>query len=64
MGHIQKATATVVALTITLVGATLVTAPMTLPASQQVVAHAHQWSAGHLHRIADDLRYAASSARA
>lgn len=64
MNHIQRATATAVALTITLVGATLVTAPMTLPASEQVVTHAHQWSAGHLHRIASDLRYAASSARA
>lgn len=64
MSHIQKATATVIALTITLVGATLVTAPMTLPDSRQAVAHAHQWSAGHLHRFAADLRYAATSARA
>jgi hypothetical protein len=64
MSHIQKVTATAIALTITLVGATLVTAPMTLPDSQQVVAHAHQWGAGHLHHIAADLRYAALSARA
>lgn len=63
MSHTQKATAATIALTLTLVGATLVTAPMTLPDSRQVLAHAHQWSAGHLHRIAADLRYA-SSARA
>ena len=64
MSHIQKATAAAIALTITLVGATLVSAPMALADSQQVVVHAHQWSAGHLHRIAADLRYVASSARA
>ena len=64
MSRIQKATATAMALTITLVGATLVTAPISLPDSQQVAAHAHQWSAQHLHRIAAGLRYAASSARA
>lgn len=64
MSRIQKATAAAAALTLTLVGATLVTAPMTLADSQQAMAHAHQWSAGHLHRIATDLRYAASTARA
>lgn len=63
MSHIQKATAAVIALTLTLVGATLATAPMTLPDSQQAVARAHQWSAGHLHHIADGLRNVASSAR-
>lgn len=61
MSRMQKATATAVALAITLVGATLVTAPMTLPATQNAVAHAHEWSAQHLHRIAAHLRYAASS---
>lgn len=64
MSQIQKATAVAIALTITLVGATLVTAPMSLPDSQHAVAHAHQWSADHLHRITADLRHAASSARA
>ena len=64
MNSIQKATASAIALTITLVGAALVTAPITLPGSRQVVTHAHEWSAGHFHRIATDLRYAASSARA
>ena len=64
MSQVQKATAAALALTITLVGATLVTAPLALPDSQQVVAHAHQWSAGHFHRIAAGLRYVASSARA
>jgi hypothetical protein len=64
MNHIQKATAAAIALTLTLAGATLVTAPLTLPDSQQAVAHAHQWSAGHLHRIANGLRYAALSVRA
>lgn len=64
MNRIQKATASAVALTITLVGAALVTAPITLPDSQRVVAHAHAWSAGHFHRIAADMRYAASSAQA
>ena len=64
MSHIQKATAAAIALTITLVGATLVTAPVALADSQQVVTQAHQWSAGHLHRIATDLQYATSYARA
>lgn len=64
MSHIQKATAAAVALTVTLVGATLATAPMTLPASQQAVVRAQQWGAGHFHRIATSVRYAASSARA
>lgn len=64
MSHIQKATAVAIAFTITLVGATLATAPLSLPDSQQAVAHAHQWSADHLHRITADLRHAASSARA
>jgi hypothetical protein len=63
MSRIQKATASAIALTITLVGATLVTAPMTLPGTQRAVAHAHAWSAGHLDRIAAGLRYGASSAR-
>lgn len=61
MSHVQKATAAAIALTLTLAGATLVTAPMTLADSQQFVAHAHQWSAGHLHRIAADLQYVAST---
>jgi hypothetical protein len=64
MSHVQKATASAIALAITLLGATLVTAPMALPGTEQMVAHAHQWSAGHVHRIAAGLRYAASSARA
>lgn len=64
MSRIQKATAAAIALTITLVGATLVTAPVALADSQQVVAQAQQWSTGHFHRIATDLRHAASSARA
>lgn len=64
MSQIQKATAAAIALTITLMGATLVTAPMTLTDSQRAVQHAHQWSATHLHHIAADLRYAASAARA
>jgi hypothetical protein len=63
MGQIHKATAAAIALTITLMGATLVTAPMTLSDSQRAVAHAHQWSANHLHHIATDLRYAAAAAR-
>lgn len=61
MNRLQKATASAIALTITLVGATLVTAPMTLPGTHSAVAHAHQWSAGHLHRIAAGLRYAAAT---
>ena len=64
MGQIHKATVAAIALAITLMGATLVTAPMTLSDSQRVVAHAHQWSAAHLHHIAADLRYVASSERA
>lgn len=64
MNPVQKATTAAIALSITLVGATLVTAPMALPASQQVVAQAHLWSSGHLHRIAAGLRYAASYTRA
>ena len=64
MNRIQKATVSAIALTITLVGATLVTAPITLPDSQRVVTHAHAWSAGQFHRIAADLRYASSSAQA
>jgi hypothetical protein len=63
MNHIQKATAAAIALTITLVGATLVNAPMALADSQQVVAHAHQGNADHLHRLAAELRHAASSVR-
>jgi hypothetical protein len=63
MGQIQKAAVAAIALTITLMGATLVTAPMTLADSQRVVAHAHQWSASRLHHIAADLRYAAASGR-
>ncbi|HEX5461550.1 MAG TPA: hypothetical protein VFX20_16430 [Steroidobacteraceae bacterium] len=64
MGQIQKATAAAIALTITLMGATLVTAPMTLSDSHRAVAHAQQWSTSHLHHIAAGLRYAASSTRA
>jgi hypothetical protein len=64
MNRIQKTTAAAIALAITLVGATLVSAPMALADSQQIVANAHQWSAGQFHRIATDLRDAASSARA
>jgi len=64
MSRVQKATASAIALTITLVGAVLVTAPLALPASQQVVAHAHHWSADRFHRVASDLRYTASSVRA
>lgn len=64
MNHILKSTAAALALTITLVGAPLVSAPMSLRDSQQVVAHAHQWSAGHFHRLASELRSVASSARA
>jgi hypothetical protein len=55
MNQIQKTTAAAIALAITLVGATLVSAPMALADSHQVVASAHQWS-GHFHRVAADLR--------
>jgi hypothetical protein len=64
MSQVQKTTAAAIACAITLVGATFVSAPLTLPDSQQVVAHAHQWSTGHLHRIAVDLRHAAVYPRA
>lgn len=64
MNRIQKATAAAIALTITLAGATLVTAPMALADSQQVAARAHDWSASHFHRLASDLRSAVSSVRA
>ncbi|HJS90457.1 MAG TPA: hypothetical protein VJ738_10875 [Steroidobacteraceae bacterium] len=52
MNRIQKATVAAIALTITLVGATLTTAPLALADSQQVVARAHHWSSVHLHRLA------------
>jgi len=58
MNQIQKTTAAAIALAITLVGGTFVSAPMAFADSHQVVASAHQWSAGHLHRIAADLRSA------
>jgi len=61
MNAIQKATAAAMALTITLVGATLATAPLTLPASQQVVSHAYHWSSSHHHVLASDQRAAVSS---
>lgn len=60
MNRIQKATAIAAALTISLVGATLVTAPMTLADSQHVVLQAHQWSANHVHHIANGLRHVVS----
>jgi len=58
MNPFRKTTAAAIALAITLAGATLVSAPMALADSHQVVASAHQWSAGHFHRIAADLRSA------
>jgi hypothetical protein len=64
MNRIQKTSVAAIALAITLVGATLVNAPMALADSQHAVASAHQWSAGHFHRIATDLRHAALYARA
>jgi len=64
MSRVQKATASAIALTITLVGGALVTAPLALPDSQQVVAHAHSWRADHFHRVASDARYTASPVRA
>jgi hypothetical protein len=64
MGHIQKATAAAIALTITLVGSTLAVAPMARADSQQIMARAHHWSASHFHRLAADLPSASSSARA
>jgi len=63
MNAIQKATTAAMALTITLVGATLVTAPLTLAASQQVVTRAYHWSSTHHHVLASDQQAAASSAR-
>jgi len=63
MSRIQKATAAAIALAITLVGSMLAIAPMARADSQQVVAHAHDWSATHLHRAAAVLRSTASSAR-
>jgi len=59
MSHIQKATAVATALAISLVGATLVTAPITFADSPHVVAQAHQWSANQVHRIAAGLRHVA-----
>lgn len=41
MNRIQKATTFVIALTITLTGAALVTAPLALAGSQLVALHAH-----------------------
>ena len=63
MRNFQKTTAAAIALAITLVGATFVSAPMALADSQHVAANAQQWSTGHLHRIAADLRHAAAAAR-
>jgi len=63
MNRIQKATVAAIALTITLVGATLTTAPLALADSQQVVARAHHWSSVELHRFASIRRQPASSAR-
>ena len=63
MNRIQKITAAAMALTITLTGATLVTAPMALADSPQVVARAHDWSATRLHRLADVVRSAVYLAR-
>ena len=63
MNAIQKATTAAMALTITLVGTTLVTAPLTLAASQQVVSRAYHWSSGHHHFLASDQRAIESSAQ-
>jgi hypothetical protein len=63
MNAIQKATAAAMAITITLVGATLATAPLTLAASQQVVSRAYHWSSAHHHVLASDQQAAASSAQ-
>ena len=62
MNAIQKVTTAAMALTITLVGATLVTAPLTLPASQQVVSRAYHWTSSH-HVMASDLRVTESAAQ-
>jgi hypothetical protein len=64
MNRIQKATVAAIALTITLVGATLITAPLALADTQQLVARAHHWSAVELHRLAAIPENADSSARA
>ncbi|MGH8288249.1 MAG: hypothetical protein ACREV7_04365 [Steroidobacteraceae bacterium] len=64
MNRIQKATVVAIALTITLVGATLTSAPLALADSQQVVARAHHWSSFELHRLASIRQKADSSARA
>jgi hypothetical protein len=63
MNRIQKVTVAAIALTITLVGATLTTAPLALADSQQVVARAHHWSSVELHRFASRQK-TGSSARA
>lgn len=63
MNTIQKATTAAMALAITLVGATLVTAPLTFAASQQVVSRAYHWSSMHHHVFASDRQAAAASAR-
>ena len=63
MNAIQKVTTAAMALTITLVGATLVTAPLTLSASQQVVSRAYHWSSTHHYFLASDQRVAQSSAQ-
>jgi hypothetical protein len=63
MNAIQKAAAAAMALTITLVGATLATAPLTFAASQQVVSPAYHWTSNHHHFLASDQRATESSAR-
>lgn len=62
MGRIQKATAAAIALTITLVGATLAVAPMAFADSPQVATHAYHWARA-LPRHATDLRSDASPER-
>ena len=52
-----------IALSITLAGATLATAPLALADSQQVVARAHHWSSVELHRLASIRPKADSAAR-
>lgn len=63
MNRIQKATAAAMALTITLVGSTLVTAPLVLADSQQAVTRAHHWSSSHLRLASSHLHFMASSQR-
>lgn len=48
MSRIQKATAVVAALVITLVGSVLVTAPIALANPMPIASLQHSWHSGHL----------------